>query len=127
MRRLPLVISFAISVASIAGPSMADDQALIQQAEAAVAVQLKDPDSAKFTEVAIHNGAVCGLYNAKNSYGGYTGAAPFFYMDDETVGAVIEPTVGSDPSTAEKNAWYEFHRRWHFFCEEKPGVLGESP
>jgi len=43
---------------------------------------LKDPDSARFGTVAAARGpdgaiTVCGMVNAKNAYGGYTGEQPF--------------------------------------------------
>lgn len=43
--------------------------------------QLKDPDSAKFSDELISNsGALCGFVNAKNSYGGYTGNTEFIVV-----------------------------------------------
>ncbi len=56
-------------------------------AEKAVNQNLKDPDSSKFSNLVAyqkdpHMIAVCGFVNAKNSYGGYVGATPFFaYVD----------------------------------------------
>ncbi len=52
-------------------------------AKRAVKAQLKDPDSAEFGEVSTFRDAdddvrwVCGIVNAKNSFGGYVGATPF--------------------------------------------------
>ena len=49
-----------------------------------VRASLKDPDSAKFSGAILAakrlNGDIdaCGTVNAKNSYGGYVGAGPFF-------------------------------------------------
>ncbi|HWV51561.1 hypothetical protein [Pseudorhodoplanes sp.] len=53
---------------------------------------LKDPESARFTEVTYKpaqpnargepTDVVCGMVNAKNSFGGYTGAKPFVYFVD---------------------------------------------
>lgn len=50
---------------------------------------LKDPDSAKFTDVRVFRfesmdrvyEATCGYLNAKNSYGGYVGEKPFWVYD----------------------------------------------
>ena len=47
-----------------------------------VKASLKDPGSAQFSNIQAARGndgslAVCGLVNAKNSYGGYTGSQPF--------------------------------------------------
>jgi hypothetical protein len=46
---------------------------------------LKDPDSAKFADLFASRGSpriICGLINAKNGYGGYTGMTPFTYYAD---------------------------------------------
>ena len=64
------------------------EDVVITQAKAAVAKKLKDPTSPLFTELKRANrpnlkgelvDSVCGFVNAKNSYGGYVGAKPFFY------------------------------------------------
>lgn len=48
------------------------------QARAAVTSQLRDPESARFGPLTRgRGGAVCGTVNARNGFGGYTGAAPF--------------------------------------------------
>ena len=54
------------------------DAKLIAKAEAAMREQLKDPDSAKFSDAKVFYNtrvgiSVCGYVNARNSYGGYTG------------------------------------------------------
>lgn len=62
--------------------------------------QLKDPDSAKFSSVkavvdddqALY---VCGLVNAKNSYGGYTGNVAFQGLLIST-GAFLPVAFSSD-------------------------------
>lgn len=51
-------------------------------AEKGVRDRLKDPDSAKFSDLVAYQKsptaiAVCGYVNAKNSLGGYVGASPF--------------------------------------------------
>lgn len=54
------------------------------EAKDALRRDLKDPDATKFREVrwcGKPGGAVTGEYNAKNSYGAYTGFKPFFYSD----------------------------------------------
>lgn len=57
-----------------------NDQA-IAKAQQAVAGSLKDPDSAKFRNVAVKDfgslKVVCGEVNGKNSYGGYVGFKRF--------------------------------------------------
>lgn len=52
-------------------------------ARAAVVASLKDPDSARFGSFSHGKGsAVCGLVNARNAAGGYTGARAFVYSPD---------------------------------------------
>ena len=44
--------------------------------------QLKDPSSAIFDAVTVsETGAICGTVNARNGFGGYTGAQPFVATD----------------------------------------------
>jgi hypothetical protein len=40
---------------------------------------LRDPDSARFSAELLNPGAVCGLVNARNAFGGYTGFEPWLY------------------------------------------------
>lgn len=61
----------------------------IADAKARILETLKDPDSAKFRDVKLYkSGAVCGSYNAKNSYGGYVGYTHFGFTAQ---GAAILP------------------------------------
>jgi hypothetical protein len=50
--------------------------------KARVAADLLDPGSANFKNVAHFpaTGATCGMVNAKNTYGGYTGFKPFYFL-----------------------------------------------
>lgn len=62
------------------------------EARKEVATKLKDPESARFTDVVYRpnqpnmrgepTDVVCGKVNAKNSFGGYVGARPFVYLID---------------------------------------------
>jgi hypothetical protein len=70
----------------------ATGQARFEPAENAVRAELKDPDSAKFSNLSaltspnVHGeptAVICGSVNARNSYGGYAGATPFVYFVDE--------------------------------------------
>ncbi|MCP1852103.1 MULTISPECIES: hypothetical protein [unclassified Bradyrhizobium] len=59
-------------------------RSVIDEARAAIESRLRDPTSAQYSdEVAIGrdagNKVVCGLLNAKNGFGGYTGKAVFIY------------------------------------------------
>jgi hypothetical protein len=66
-----MIALLAAAAISIAAPN----QAAIQRGEAALMDILKDPDSAKLSGVFVHDGNVCGYFNAKNGYGGYVGRA----------------------------------------------------
>jgi hypothetical protein len=58
---------------------------VVQRAEAAVRLQLKDPDSAKFSEIEQCGDAeaATGKVNARNGFGGYTGPREFAYANGE--------------------------------------------
>jgi hypothetical protein len=58
------------------------DDADLAEAKAAVVKRLKDPDSARFSDLVKTGGGyiVCGKVNAKNGFGGYTGAKSFAYF-----------------------------------------------
>ena len=84
---LRIVVYIALLCASFSATSqikkndLASDQAIKQ----AVREQLKDPDSARFTDMhSIRDIAgflhTCGMVNAKNSYGGYAGPKPFYAL-----------------------------------------------
>ena len=81
-----------------------DPQAL-DAAKKKVASKLKDPESARFTDVARRTvpnvkgdptDVVCGMVNAKNSYGGYGGAKPFVYFVANADSTTTEEFVGAD-------------------------------
>lgn len=93
MKGAPLAIAGLLAVAAMAlafnqyssgvfGPS-AEEQ-LIARAQIKVADRFKDPESAKFRKLRADADLrqVCGEVNAKNSYGAYTGYAPFLYLAD---------------------------------------------
>jgi len=54
----------------------------VAEAQRTIARSLRDPESARFTEVRrdVATGAVCGMVNGKNLYGAYSGAIPFVYF-----------------------------------------------
>jgi hypothetical protein len=80
-------------------PSVPRDDPVIQAAKAAVAKNLKDPPSAVFSDLkrAMRPNVrgepmdtVCGLVNAKNSYGGYNGPRGFVYFVDGGTADIAE-------------------------------------
>lgn len=74
--------------AHAAAQDVATDE-LMKETHAFITKDLKDPDSAKFRNEFIRKFTnpegkaifmVCGEINAKNSYGGYTGFTPYYYL-----------------------------------------------
>ena len=68
------------------------DAQMVLIAEKIVRLYLRDPDSAKFTDVSFRMmkkpgggdmAVVCGDVNARNGFGGMTGAQPFAVVDGE--------------------------------------------
>ena len=47
---------------------------------------MRDPDSVRFQLLvrSPQTGAVCGMMNARNGYGGYTGETPFIYFHSQS-------------------------------------------
>lgn len=65
------------------------DEPLVGRAKAAILAKLKDPDSARFSDVGRRitpnargepTEVVCGRVNSRNSFGGYTGPSAFVYI-----------------------------------------------
>lgn len=55
-------------------------EADIPRARAALKSNLKDAQSARFLGEVLKPGAVCGIVNSKNSYGGYVGDTPYLFI-----------------------------------------------
>lgn len=72
----------------------------IAHAKARIVSMLKDPASVQWKDVRWSDGAdgVCGYYNAKNSFGGYTGFKYFFFGADGEV-AIEDVPSGRPPIT----------------------------
>lgn len=74
------IAAIIFSTASVA----ADDIAIAKQRIIRLA---RDPGSVSFSDVKVRDGVgpqrirvVCGLFNARNGFGGMTGSQPFVYM-----------------------------------------------
>jgi hypothetical protein len=74
-------------------PALPASDADTAKAKAALLQIVKDPDSAKFSKVQRVGDYICGMVNAKNSFGGYTGPKPF------SVGADGEALIGGESVT----------------------------
>jgi len=90
--------------------STADPAAAIARAKAIMALKLKDSDSARYVDLTVGHGEVCGWVNATNSFGGYAGYKPFVVMS--TVAEIrddddVQQTFNNHYMFAE--AWYRCH------------------
>jgi hypothetical protein len=106
---------------SLAGCSNAFER----RVEDVVRGQLKDPDSAKFSEVEYFESRqiACGKVNAKNSFGGYVGAIPFAYFD----GKAFSLEWGNDPN---RYLWVQHQclvEHISVLRKNNPGVMFEDP
>lgn len=73
--RLIIMGTFVLSAA------WADDsENSLATAKSAILKKLRDPDSAKFSDLLIKEKVVCGKVNAKNRFGGYEGPKGFVYI-----------------------------------------------
>ena len=107
MNRAAVFLLGLLAVASgRAGEAGGPHAQLIAQAKAAVTKDLKDPDSALFRNLAVYTTstgalAVCGEFNAKNSYGGYVGykqfasSASVVFTEADSVWSVLKPALCS--------------------------------
>lgn len=78
LKSILLLCGLSFSIAVVAGSVTPQDLSGIK---IAMDGRLKDSESAKIKSVRIaSDGTVCGLVNAKNSYGAYAGYEPFIAM-----------------------------------------------
>ena len=70
MKVTRIVLTITVSIAIAGCDNLTFDSSIKQ----AVRAELKDPDSAKFKDEIVVQTRACISVNAKNSYGGYTGA-----------------------------------------------------
>src|SRR5689334_17187693 len=96
------VVSAPPPVQKLQPVSLSEEE--MQGVERGLKAKLKDPDSAKIEGVVAGKGTdgrtfVCGLVNAKNSYGGYSGKMPFRgYMEIDASGKpVLVPSAMATP------------------------------
>jgi len=89
--------------------SLAAQATTIAQAKRILADRMKDPSSVQFRNVkAFKSGAVCGEYNAKNSFGAYVGFTPFGVDAD---GLIMDaPELDGLPSSYAQAAMKQFLR-----------------
>ena len=89
MKLVAIALAAFVGMAHGASNEFETYQAMVQD-------KLKDGDSARFRNMrygALQKGGVCGEVNAKNSYGGYVGFAPFVIVTRNVI--LISKTDGS--------------------------------
>ncbi|RAI34523.1 hypothetical protein [Rhodoplanes serenus] len=101
MRLFTLLAAFAALAASSATLAAgAIDQKPIR---AAIGEKLKDPYSAVLSDMVrrtapnakgVPTDVVCGLVNAKNSFGGYVGPRPFIYFISQREAHIVDVSAG---------------------------------
>ncbi len=78
MKKLLIALFFSTLSINSYGAGRAPTNAELKAIKAKVTSNLKDPDSAKVTDIRVNkDGYVCGMVNGKNSYGAYVGKKPF--------------------------------------------------
>ena len=97
------------------------DATLIASAEQEISRDLMDPDSARFRNLRVVNDsksgkAVCGELNAKNSFGGYVGFAPFLWRENQPDGD-LRILIDSDGTSTYR--WDKL-KRIKAVCEPHP-------
>jgi len=91
-------------------PALADAELAYRVSSiAAVKAQLRDPDSARFDSVVAYGKAggyhyYCGIVNAKNGFGGYSGGQMFFVL----------PQVGAQIDSGTRS----FKKTWKELCSD---------
>lgn len=84
----------AVGIMLLAGACAPDpNKERIAKAEDAIRAMLKDPESAKFSDVRANASMVCGKVNAKNSYGGYPGSKRFYVTDSKAIVESDDPEI----------------------------------
>lgn len=93
-----------LPIATPAKPKLVSpaEDPFITKAKARVKQQLRDPDSARFSDMKVKmvdgKKAVCGMVNAKNGSGGMTGTLPFAY-DGEYASLMIFNVGQGNPTS----------------------------
>lgn len=88
------------------------------KSDALLASILKDPDSRKVQWVGTSGSVACGTVNAKNSYGGYTGAKVFATLFDPSGSVLSIEIFPSDPE--EMRFFKEREKAMAMACGLKP-------
>jgi hypothetical protein len=113
MKSAVIALAIAASLAACSG-----DQAIRAEAEQQILNQLKDPESARFTDVAVVRkpmGAqdelvsVCGQVNARNPLGGYPGPTRFvvgrIHAAGRLGGILVTEIEGQSKGDFEREYW----------------------
>lgn len=130
------VLSVALLSALVAGCEVTEDMA-VSKASDMVASQLKDPSSAKFSELSFIKGEVvgetqygylCGKVNSRNSFGGFTGDIRFavsmkYSKSGDITISYLELEEGKNAKAMSEGRSYFEHFYWNKRCY--PGVASK--
>lgn len=112
MRYVMTLVLSAVVLSVGLGPAYGQTDPRIEAAESTVKEGLKDPGSAQFKDVVVKTNslgetAVCGQYNARNSFGGYVGFQPFGVVSSVVTTEITEiermGCLGSDAELARRH------------------------
>lgn len=109
----------------------AEATGILRIAQNMVTHALKDPDSAKFKDAKImaivdsrgHRYFICGLVNAKNSYGGYTGFKQYIFEVDSKQPTSMKGGIGGEGSIAS----VRFDDRWWKYDADDACISDGTP
>lgn len=106
IRSLAVACLFVL-ITSCAPPS--PDQEKADTIKAAILSNLKDPESAKFSNMRLWLVVLCGEVNAKNSFGGYTGADKFYASENSVTLRSTATRANGDTVELFDKMWQECH------------------
>ena len=75
------IVSFLVLISVAGCNEFGGEGEQIAESKIAVGFLLADPSSAQFSDVAVSGRATCGLVNAKNQFGAYSGLTGFIVDD----------------------------------------------
>lgn len=99
MKLLLLGALLLTSFSAVAAECVPASPSQIERVRSAMELQLLDAESARYKDVCVvpHHAkmagkqAYCGLVNAKNSYGAFTGYTEFSYVENAEQATIIDP------------------------------------
>ena len=99
----------AMAAETIDGSDARVGTKLLRQATEVLGNALSDPASIQFKALSQpQDGMVCGLYNAKNKFGGYVGFAPFGYTAGDPQAVMLTPDFMSSKDVSKVQPQWKY-------------------